>query len=182
VVGSQLCYAGLDTLDIEEQFAENSDGTLQRRSQWCWAAAISMMFAYYGYRVPQEHIVQRILGIPIDRPGQGFQISQALSASWRDARERRFRSHCRVFDMQSGRAELDNATIITELRSERPLIYGAQGHATLLTAVRYVRHPNGMFAINGGIVRDPWPGRGRRELSWAELRPMYVAAVRIVQI
>ena len=38
----------------------------------------------------------------------------------------------------------------------------------VLTAMSYVRYPNGAGEPKEAVVRDPWPGRGRRSLSAQE--------------
>src|SRR5262245_33097819 len=36
--------------------------------QWCWAASISMLFAYYGHSVSQARIVTEAYGSPVNMP------------------------------------------------------------------------------------------------------------------
>ena len=57
-----------------------------------------------------------------------------------------------------------------ELADDNPLIVGATGHAMVLTAMTYARDVAGNGQPLSLTVRDPWPGRGRRQLSpqeWA---------------
>lgn len=61
-----------------------------------------------------------------------------------------------------------------------PLIIGSMGHAMVLTAVAYNRALSSQGQVTGAIVRDPWPGRGRRELSGVEVAAtMLLARVRV---
>ena len=60
-------------------------------------------------------------------------------------------------------------TAAQDLAQDMPLIIGTMGHAMILTSLVYVRDGYGYGYGNGNItsaiVRDPWPGRGRRVLS-----------------
>ncbi|HVN04880.1 MAG TPA: hypothetical protein VMT86_10710, partial [Bryobacteraceae bacterium] len=61
-----------------------------------------------------------------------------------------------------------------------PLIIGSMGHAMVLTAVSYNRAPNSQGQVTGAVVRDPWPGRGRRMLSGQEAAAaMLLARIRV---
>ncbi|MBV8190396.1 MAG: hypothetical protein JO339_24350, partial [Alphaproteobacteria bacterium] len=55
-----------------------------------------------------------------------------------------------------------------ELADDQPLIIGTGGHAMVLTALTYFRDVYGNGQPLSAVVRDPWPGRGRRELSRQE--------------
>jgi hypothetical protein len=46
--GAIACSAGMDDARVREI------ATVQERSQWCWAASISMIFANYGYTLPHR--------------------------------------------------------------------------------------------------------------------------------
>jgi hypothetical protein len=55
--------------------------------------------------------------------------------------------------------------VARELESNNPLILGAMGHATVLTAITYSGNAFGV-QINEVVIRDPWPFRpNRRALS-----------------
>lgn len=169
--GQVVCEVGIPSERLEPITSQ------QAMSQWCWAASISMLFGYHGHPLPQEHIVQSVFGQLVDLPAMnGMVMSRSLARPWVDLRGRRFQAKVRVFDMHAGQFELDTESIITELREERPMLVGTVGHAMVMTALRYVRTPTGPQVI-GVTVRDPWPGRGRRDLQWHEMQPQYLAAV-----
>lgn len=169
--GQVVCEVGIPSERLEPITSQ------QAMSQWCWAASISMIFGYHGHALPQERIVQSVFGQLVDLPAMnGMVMSRSLARPWVDQRGRRFQAKVRVFDMQAGQFELDTESIITELREERPMLVGTVGHAMVMTALRYVRTANGPQVI-GVTVRDPWPGRGRRDLQWHEMQPQYLAAV-----
>lgn len=169
--GQVVCEVGIPSERLEPITSQ------QAMSQWCWAASISMIFGYHGHPLPQERIVQSVFGQLVDLPAMnGMVMSRSLARPWVDQRGRRFQAKVRVFDMHAGQFELDTESIITELREERPMLVGTVGHAMVMTALRYVRTPTGPQVI-GVTVRDPWPGRGRRDLQWHEMQPQYLAAV-----
>ena len=171
---SQICDAGILTHQLDPVYAA------QRNTFWCWAAVISMLFHHHGYDIPQEALVAQTFGQVVDMPGQGWQLTQRLNQDYVDARGRRFAARARIFDAHQGQAGLSPNDIVAELIQNRPLVYGAQSHAVLLTHVRYRHFANGAVQILSGTVRDPWPtSGGRRELTWQEMFPTYVAAVYV---
>jgi hypothetical protein len=170
--GNVVCDVGIPSERLEPVTSQ------QRMSQWCWAASISMIFGYHGYDVSQERIVESIFGRLADLPAMtGEQMTEALARPWRDERGRTFRATVRVYDDAAGEYGVDDRMIIDELRAERPLLVGTVGHAMVLTALRYVKTPSGELQVIGATVRDPWPGRGRRDLEWHEMQPQYLATV-----
>ncbi len=174
--GDSYCEVGIPSERLEPVTAQ------QKMSQWCWAASISMLFAFHGHPVAQERIVAGIWGHLADLPAPtGGTMSDALARPWRDDRGHPFRARIRVFDAGAGEYGLDEEAVIDELRAERPLLVGTAGHAMVVTALTYVKDPSGFTQVVSVIVRDPWPGRGRRALSWEEMEPQYVAAVDIAR-
>lgn len=173
-LGNVLCEVGIPSDRLEPVTSQ------QKMSQWCWAASISMIFNYHGHPLAQERIVQSVWGRLADLPAMsGDMMSESLARRWRDDRGREFQARVRVYDVAAGLYGLDERTVIDELKSERPLLVGTVGHAMVLTALRYVRSPYGEIQVIGATVRDPWPGRGKRDLDWHEMQPQYVATVAI---
>src|SRR4051812_39794290 len=68
------------------------------------------------------------------------------------------------------------------LQAGNPLIVGALGHATVLTALSYFRDVMGRGSIAGITVRDPWPYRPNlRALSAQEaLLTQFIAKIRVL--
>jgi hypothetical protein len=173
--GRTMCNVGITTA----RFDPISLPETQRSQNWCWAASIAMVFRYHGLNVTQEEIVRHAFGRIEDWPGDGRVIARALSRVWSDGSGRRFQVNARVFDAYLGRAELDNLAILDALADEQPLIYGAIGHATVLTAARYHQSSAGPVVVEA-VVHDPYPGRGRRPLDAQELtRPTFIATVQV---
>lgn len=161
--GTEYCQAGIDN-------RMRSVSASQWNSQWCWAACISAVFAFHGFVVDQRRIVEATYGRIVNLPAHGPAIAAATSRDWTTDDGRRFRAYCDVlWDSQFhvGRPSAA-AEAAQELAQDQPLIIGTGGHAMVLTAMSYVRYPNGAGEPKEAVVRDPWPGRGRRSLSAQE--------------
>ena len=145
----------------------------QYQSEWCWAASISMVFAYYGHPISQQRIVSEAYGAPVNMPAvSGFLIAQALNRVWIDDRGRQFKASLKAaFDAQSGVEAINSAVIVEALANGHPLVVGARGHAMVTTAVYYISTPNGPGILNVGVF-DPWPGVGARNLLPDEMVPV----------
>jgi len=153
--GVQGCSAGIDSSIIGVTAAMVGG---QHRSEWCWAACIEMVFSYYGFRVPQEQIVQETWGEIVDLPGQPDQIIQQLNRPWTD-------THGRAFSVDGNVYTANAISAAQDLARDMPLIIGTMGHAMVLTRLDYIRDQFGRGEVKLATVRDPWPGRGMRSLS-----------------
>lgn len=168
--GSQACVAGLRS-EVAGIFASAVGG--QHMSQWCWAACIEMVFRHHGYVVPQARIVQETYGDRVNLPSSSWQLLGNLNRRWVDDRGRPFIARADV-------ASSSPVTAAQDLAADQPLILGTAGHAMVLTAVEYRRDPGGNGQIVSAIVRDPWPGRGRRVLTPGEWYGVaFLARIRI---
>ncbi|HEY4219916.1 MAG TPA: papain-like cysteine protease family protein [Myxococcota bacterium] len=170
--GTSGCVAGVRADDLVDVYAQ------QQQTQWCWVASIAMLFRYYHHDVAQKRIVADTYGSAVNLPaGNGAMLTNQINREWIDESGGRFRATATTYDTTAHVRTLDAATIVDELKNDHPLIWGAQGHAMLLTGVAFVRSDNGDVVITGGVVRDPWPGRGKRNLTQQELVPQYIAKV-----
>lgn len=168
--GVQECEAGIDSA-IAHVMAATVGG--QHLSQWCWAACIEMVFRYYGFQVPQARIVQDTWGGIVNLPGNPGQILANLNRPWIDNSGRRFGVTGDVFSANPITASHD-------LAQNMPLIIGTMGHAMVLTSLRFVRDQIGNGYVTAAVVRDPWPGRGRRILSAEEwYGTSFLARIRV---
>jgi len=52
--------------------------------------------------------------------------------------------------------------VARELAANNPLINGAAGHATMISAISYYRNFHGQGQVVSITVRDPWPGNANR--------------------
>lgn len=154
----------------------------QRCSEWCWAACIEAIFSFHGHDVSQERIAQKLFGTPACAAAIGPQIVSAINGDWTDNSGEAFQATAEVlWDTQFGFGNPSAVVIAAqELEANNPLILGAMGHATVMTAMTY--SGNGYAVqINQVIVRDPWPGNpNRRALSQQEaLLTQFLARVRV---
>lgn len=142
----------------------------QQMDEWCWAASISMVFAYYGHKVNQATIVQSVYGAPGDWPSRnGVTISYKLNQDWVDAAGKKFSARLTsAYDYLAHFNNMTNQWIVSELDKEHPLVIASGTHAMVATAVEYFDQPAGPYIVNVGVV-DPWPGRGARNLTGCDI-------------
>ncbi len=168
--GVQQCEAGIDS-SIADVTAGAVGG--QHLSQWCWAACIEMVFRYYGLRVHQADIVHQTWGQIVNLPGQPGQILANLNRTWIDANGHRF-------DVSGDTYTANQMTAAQDLAEDMPLIIGTMGHAMVLTSLTYMRDQFGNGDVTAAVVRDPWPGRGRRVLTAQEwYGTSFLARIRV---
>ena len=159
------CTAGIRSMTFQS--------SPQQQSNWCWAACISMIFAFYGYSVQQSTIVSEIFGSAVDRPGAPNMILAELNKLWTDERGRRFRSQ--------GDAQTANAfSAVKDLQANQPLIIGSHGHAMVLTALTGDTNvQTDQYQFVEAIVRDPMVGMRRLDpREWNMIS--FAARVRVV--
>jgi ABC-type bacteriocin/lantibiotic exporter with double-glycine peptidase domain len=165
--GIRPCTAGIPSDRMNTVYAT------QQMPEWCWAACLEMVFAYWGHPVSQQEIVRQTWGGLVNMPAQPYQIVQDLNRSWVDSGGNRFSVSGDVFSANA-------VTAAQDLAGDMPLILGSLGHAMVLTAITYNVAPNSQGATTGALVRDPLPGRGMRALSpqeWAGT--LLLARIRI---
>lgn len=168
--GIQQCESGIGSQMMHVAAASTAG---QHQSQWCWAACIEMVFRYYGYSVSQERIVRETWGQIVNLPGQPDQILQNLNRLWKD-------DFGRVFSVSGDVYSAEPVTAAQDLSNDMPLIIGTMGHAMVLTSLEYFRDQYARGQVTKAIVRDPWPGRGRRVLSAQEwFSTNFLARIRI---
>ena len=168
--GVQQCESGIAS-SVAHVAAAAVGG--QHLDQWCWAACIEMVFAYYGFQVPQERIVEETWGRIVNLPGQPGQILRNLNRAWTDDAGSSFRASGDVYTANP-------ITAAQDLAQDMPLIIGTMGHAMVLTSLVYVRDVYGRGNVTAAVVRDPWPGRGRRTLSAQEwFSTSFLARIRV---
>lgn len=172
--GTRLCRAGLSDESVQRMVS------VQEQSQWCWAAAISMIFAHHGYQVAQQEIVKDGYGVAADLPApSGQAMTNAMSRAWTDTRNRPFKARTQASDALGRRYQVSNDRVLAELMAGRPLLVGAMRHAVVLVRLSYQMRADGGVRIVSGTVIDPQPGQGVRPLLRGEMHPTYVAAVHI---
>lgn len=194
VRGYQQCVSGLEIGKMET--------VRQRCRDWCWAACIQAVFSLQGRETAQEWAVEKIFGTSkcrVDGDGaSAAQIIRAVNGQWIDQYGFRFQAGAEVLpdaalmvstsvpgpggsmatDMATQLFSNDGARqLVSELDRGRPLIIGAVGHATVLTAASYVKDRSGQIRLTELTVRDPWPDSpNRRTLSREEVRGAFFVA------
>jgi hypothetical protein len=164
---SQTCIAGIPSpaLDITAYLEPNR----QLMNEWCWAASISGVFAYYGHPVSQQRIVQEAYGHIANLPGTPDAIMRSLNRPWVDDAGRPFRVRSDIYSANW-------VTAAQDLAQGFPLIVGSLGHAMIVTATQYQRFPNGSGTTLDVTVRDPWPLNPARR----SLLPQEAAGVQML--
>jgi hypothetical protein len=162
---AKLCTAGIPSSLLAVTAYDQ-----QQASEWCWAASISGIFAYYGHPVRQQEIVQQAYGGIANMPGTPQAIMQSLNRQWTDANGNQFTV------VASG----NTGTWVTaaqDLANNEPLIIAEQvgggGHAMIMTATTYVLFQNGSGVTQSVVVRDPSPFNPQMRL----LSPQELASV-----
>lgn len=133
----------------------------QWNSQWCWAAAIQMVFGYYGVAITQQQIVARSYGTDLwgnlpDWPGSFEVITRNLN-NW--SIDNYGQQYTVGAHLHWGAPP--PMVLIEELRNGRPMLIAYQsspvsGHAVVLTAATFSQTAYGPV-IHSVVVRDPWP-------------------------
>ncbi len=140
----------------------------QEGTEWCWAACVSAVFQFHGRTVAQARIVERLFGAAVNAGASGHQVADTIRGRWQEDNGRAFDAGAEVlWDTQNSFGRPDSAAqAANELAAGNPLIVGALGHATVLTAMSYYVDISGRYQVAALTIRDPWPGRpNRRSLS-----------------
>lgn len=164
--GQHSCVAGLDQALADTAGREQPSG-----SNWCWAACLEMIFAFHGYDVPMDDIVQQTYGSKANLAAESGVLTRLLSQRWRDRRGREFDSRCEVlWQAGAGGVDFPAAVAARYLAENKPLIIGTHQHAMVLSALAFTHSGDpASMQITQAVVRDPAPGMGRRVLMPEEL-------------
>lgn len=154
---ARICEVGMPIGQILRIRSRTNDQVMRN---WCWAACIQLIFQHFRYYVSQQAIVGSVFGGLVDRPLPGRDIAHAVASAWRDRRGRNFYPRARVLiDRQYGIGNPNaGGEAIADLSYGRPLIVGANGHATVVTRMKYTESVYEGIVIRDVLVRDPWPG------------------------
>ena len=179
--GVQRCTVGVPTVSVQ--------GAGQLCRYWCWAACIQSLFATTGFHIgDQQRIVEQLFGRrDVCATATGADIIRTINRNWQADDGRWFRAWAQpLLDLTLGvRNQNVEQGVAWDLANGFPLINGALGHATLLTAMTYLTDRGG---VSKGIlditVRDPWVPVGQpavsRSLTAIEMKDtFFVAQVRV---
>lgn len=152
----------------------------QELTNWCWAAAISMLFSASGLVMSQPGIVEWQYGDVLDEPEHLKDILDLLNRAWSDGQGQHFHF---VTTMAGQRADLRSLAepLLADMDSGRPWLIFHGSHVVLLARVTFEFNVRtGRKRIVGGSVLDPMPGEGVRPLREDEWVPRYAVRVRVV--
>jgi hypothetical protein len=124
----------------------------QRGSQWCWAAAVSMVLKSHGVEVTQEDIVKRELGEMADKPISATGLGRLLNSSWTDTSGHQREIGGDTLPPWRAGWGLTAPEVIGELQKGRPLIILGGGHAVVLVQL-VVEMAGGHSGVAAGPVR-----------------------------
>lgn len=135
---------------------------VQECPEWCWAASISMIFAFYGHPTDQKKIVAQTYGDVVCFPaGATKTIAVDLSREWEDDDGDAFKSTIvGVYDPANQAVNLDNASLIEELANDHPLLTCNATHAMVVYAASYAPTLGEPYIGEIDVV-DPWPASPR---------------------
>ncbi|HXK53390.1 MAG TPA: papain-like cysteine protease family protein [Hyphomicrobiales bacterium] len=148
----------------------------QNRSQWCWAAALSIIFDHYGYSVSQERIVGDVWGQVTDMPRHVDGIMRDINRVWIDDKGRHFRAIGARLTLDSEELPVQAARALAR---NQPLIVGLPYHAVVLTEMRWRVSELGKSFVDDLIVSDPREGRKRNLTVEERLYTRFVASVDV---
>ena len=153
-----LYWAAIETAYFKAHVAR------QHSENWCWAACTQMVLNYQGVDVEQEQIVERVLGIQVDRPGSAEDIVRGARGWYVDGY---------TINAQSDYAFIPQK-LIDDLVNKYPLVVGLRmpgqsvGHAYVLTGMSFTKRGDAVYP-QSVILRDPWPDNPSRvELTWSD--------------
>ena len=177
--GANWCATGIDS----KYFIRVASA--QELGQWCWAATLSMIFAWHGRQVSQMSIVQQTYGAIVNMPAVPLALINSVNRDYFSDDGEEFSVSSEVWSVMFGQAGVNNQSMIDELRSGNPLVYCNTHHMMALIGVGFWEAPWGPNVWQA-LVADPWPSSGPfRQLSASEMTayPMgemsFVATVHI---
>ncbi|TFZ07709.1 hypothetical protein [Ramlibacter humi] len=146
--GVEHCVSGLRADAVAEM------RQTQRASQWCWAAAVSMVLRSYGVRVPQEQVVRQHWGSAVDIGVPPAVLGTLLNRRWNDASGR---AVSLASDVRAGaQARLGSPEVLQDLQDGRPVVVVLPGHAVVLVQVEFQRRrDSGAVQLLGAVALDP---------------------------
>jgi hypothetical protein len=171
--GVRLCKAALPAALVQRMVQS------QEQPKWCWAAALSMIFARHGHVLPQREIVREIYGAAFDTGIPTRQLPHAITRNWY-AQGVGWRAAAKFQMAPAGSVvPVSSVLMATSLEQDEPLLLSANGHAVVVVELRWQEAAGGARRIVGGTVIDPLPNVGIRALAADELQVGLLARVDV---
>jgi len=151
----------------------------QELTNWCWAAAVSMLFSASGMVISQSDLVEEQYGEVVDEPEHMADVLDLLNRAWSDDQGRRFRF---VTELAGRGVDLRSLAepLLADMEEGRPWLIFHARHVVLLPRLDVEVGPgSSTVRIVGATVLDPNPGEGVRALRADEWVARYAVRVRI---
>jgi hypothetical protein len=172
--GVRICTAGVKI---------NKILPAQKCKDWCWAACIETIFLLKGKKVSQSRIAKRLFGGTICKTATGPEIVNTINGEWETNDGETFSASAEpLLDLHFGVTNpMAAAMVAQELSAGRPVINGALGHATVLTAMTYYVDVYGRGIPQQIVIRDPWPYNPNRRILNAQeaANTFFIAKVQV---
>lgn len=149
--------------------------SIQRNTNWCWAACVQMVLNYQGVDAQQEEIVKRVKGDLINDGGTEDEIVKGANL-WElgghkiSARYEQY--YCK--ECKNYMPDINLQGIIDELFYKSPMIVRLSvpkehpRSVWVMTGLIFSREGKDIYPKKV-ILRDPWPeSDSRQELEWKE--------------
>ena len=104
-------------IDLQRYTAQETYA-LQLRSEWCWAACVSMICKFHGFNLSQPRIVQQMHGSLINKPGDDKLLTEALNRVWDDDDGKPIRTSAVVFSPILDKFDVDNRRVLDDLKND----------------------------------------------------------------
>ncbi|HEY2071779.1 MAG TPA: hypothetical protein VGG48_19620 [Rhizomicrobium sp.] len=152
-----VAYGGMCTSEIAFARVVREFDYSQQQDRWGWAAAISMIFAFYGFKIGQEAIVDHAYGSSFDLTGDFVENTHMLNRPWVDEKGRQFDCQVRpLFAVAPDAQNTATAAMIAALDRGQPVLLCDAHHAMVLTSLTYASDPIAP-RVSRAVVADPWP-------------------------
>jgi hypothetical protein len=151
-----VAYGGVCTSALRfDAIARNFD--YENQDRWGWSTAISMIFAFYGYRVGPQKIVDKAYDGNFSLGGDFVENARQLNRPWIDDDGKAFLSEIKPLFAVAPNAQLTaQAAMVSALDHGQPVLLCDARHAMVLTSLSYANAPSAPI-IQRAVVADPWP-------------------------
>lgn len=142
-------YVGIQRADFQPHHRD------QRGLMTCWASCVEMILSYEGIRLPEEAVVARVRGIPIDGAGNLTEMVKSTNGIFLDTQGR-----TAVVSGQFCYGEPIKTVLYNHLRRNKPIILTYQngpwaGHAVVLVGIEATVSPQDVI-ISEFHIFDPF--------------------------
>ncbi|HTQ15028.1 MAG TPA: hypothetical protein VMH86_14220 [Rhizomicrobium sp.] len=150
-----VAYGGVCTTALRFDAALRSFD-FDRYDRWGWTSAVSLIFAYYGYRVAPETIVDKAYDGTFGLTGDFVENARQLNRPWVDETGKAFECVVRpIFAMTPYAQNVAIGEMIGSIDRGQPVLLCDLRHAMVLTSVTYRNDPVSPQVKRAEVV-DAW--------------------------